>query len=214
MTDDLPALRLYAANSATLAERYETVEPAQLFAPVLDLLPPPPARLADIGAGSGRDAAWFAGQGYPVTAVEPVAELRAEAQRRHPAARIDWVMDHLPLLPGLRGGATRFDLVTAIAVWHHLNPDQQGQAMASLSDLLLPGGLLILSLRHGPINPDAGLYAADPEAAMALAAGQGLTLMRRAKAGSVQARDHGAGIEWTWLALSREVRGHRTDQGR
>ena len=58
MTDDLPALRLYAANSASLAERYETIEPARLFAPVLDLLPPPPARLADIGAGSGRDAAW------------------------------------------------------------------------------------------------------------------------------------------------------------
>lgn len=203
MTDDLPALRVYAAHGAALAQRYETIEPARLFAPVLDLLPPPPARLADIGAGSGRDAAWFAGQGYHVTAVEPVAQLRAEGQQRHRDTGIDWIADHLPMLSGLHRLGHRFDLVTGIAVWHHLDADQQARAMAGLSGLLADDGLLILSLRHGPLAPEAGVYLADPAHAISLAKDLGLTELRQVKAGSVQPGNLVEGIDWTWLVLAR-----------
>ncbi|BBE11144.1 hypothetical protein HH1059_20120 [Halorhodospira halochloris] len=53
--------------------------------------------MLDIGAGSGRDAAWLAEQGHDVVAVEPAAELRQEAQRRHPDEWISWLGNMVPI---------------------------------------------------------------------------------------------------------------------
>jgi protein-L-isoaspartate O-methyltransferase len=39
-------------------------------------LPAPPARVLDVGAGSGRDAAWLTSLGLEVVAVEPSVALR------------------------------------------------------------------------------------------------------------------------------------------
>lgn len=199
MTDN-PALAIYAANSAAMAEKYEAIAARAHFAPVLDLFPAPPARVADIGAGSGRDAAWFAAGGYPVTAAEPVAELRTEAARRHAGAPIEWVADVLPDLAGLHSRGP-FDLITLSAVWHHLSPAVRAQAMGALAGLLAPGGLLILSLRHGSEMPDRGVYLPDVEGALALAAGQGLVLLRQVETDADQPENRHAGIRWAWLAL-------------
>src|SRR5919201_6232747 len=35
-------------------------------------LPPPPARVLDVGGGPGRYAAWMAGSGYAVHLVDPI----------------------------------------------------------------------------------------------------------------------------------------------
>lgn len=199
MTDN-PALAIYAANSAAMAEKYEAIAARAHFAPVLDLFPAAPARVADIGAGSGRDAAWFAAAGYPVTAAEPVAELRAEAVRRHPGSGVDWVAHALPDLAGLRDRGP-FDLITLSAVWHHVPPSDRAQAMDALAGLLARGGRLVMSLRHGPDMPDRGVYPPDVAGALTLAAGQGLTLLRRVETEADQAHDLHAGIRWTWLAF-------------
>ena len=37
------------------------------------LLPPPPARILDVGGGPGRYAAWLSGRGYSVTLLDPVS---------------------------------------------------------------------------------------------------------------------------------------------
>lgn len=200
MTD--PAQAIYAANAAAMAAKYEAISASDHFAPVADLLPAPSARVADIGAGSGRDAVWLAGQGHRVTAAEPVAELRAEALRRHPGAAVRWVADGLPDLTEL-GRFAPFDLVTLSAVWHHLQPRLRVLAMAGLSGLLAPGGRLILSLRHGPEMPDLGVHAPDVEGTLAMADRQGLTLTRRVQAKADEQSNRDAGILWTWLALSR-----------
>ena len=54
-----------------LARRYEAVSAPDLHGPVADLIPPGPVRALDVGAGSGRDAAWLAKMGHQVLAVEP-----------------------------------------------------------------------------------------------------------------------------------------------
>ena len=60
------------------------------------LLPTAPALMLDIGAGSGRDAAWLAAAGHQMLAVEPAAALRQHGQRLHPDERICWLDDRPP----------------------------------------------------------------------------------------------------------------------
>jgi Tellurite resistance protein TehB len=60
----------YDAHASDLVGRYEAVDPANLHNWLRGLLPDTPGTVLDIGAGSGRDAAWFSAQGYDVIAVE------------------------------------------------------------------------------------------------------------------------------------------------
>jgi ubiquinone/menaquinone biosynthesis C-methylase UbiE len=46
------------------------------------------SRALDVGAGSGRDAAWLVSRGFEVWAVEPSEVMRREAQKRHAEASI------------------------------------------------------------------------------------------------------------------------------
>ena len=102
----------YDAQAAELAARYDQPALLESYSPVEDLIASTSAdSLAlDIGAGSGRDAAWLASKGYEVVAVEPSSGMRDEAQRRHEDTRIRWLDDRLPGLvngggiPGQCGG--------------------------------------------------------------------------------------------------------------
>ncbi|MDH6569260.1 protein-L-isoaspartate O-methyltransferase [Streptomyces sp. SAI-208] len=76
----------YAESAERLGRVYESVSFEDVHGALLDLLPPAPARVLDVGAGTGRDAAALAGRGYTVDAVEPVAELRRVAERLHPGS--------------------------------------------------------------------------------------------------------------------------------
>jgi protein-L-isoaspartate O-methyltransferase len=60
----------YDAHASDLVGRYEAVDAANLHNWLRGLLPDTPGTVLDIGAGSGRDAAWFSAQGYDVIAVE------------------------------------------------------------------------------------------------------------------------------------------------
>ena len=72
--------------AASAAARFETHNAAALNAWLTDLLPQSGAVIMDVGAGSGRDAAWLASLGHEVLAVEPSAAMRAEAHRLHAQA--------------------------------------------------------------------------------------------------------------------------------
>lgn len=54
---------------------------------LLSHLPPPPARVLDVGCGFGVTAELLHGRGYQVTALAPSAELIAYAQAQHPGPR-------------------------------------------------------------------------------------------------------------------------------
>lgn len=93
-------------------------------------MPNQPGLACDIGAGSGRDAAWLAGKGWDVIAVEPAAELRRlgeefTSRQQHQAGSVSWLDDHLPELKCLRALDQRFQIILISAVWVHLKPAKQ-----------------------------------------------------------------------------------------
>lgn len=102
----------------------------------------------DIGAGSGRDANWLAEKGWNVIAVEPCKEFREQAQRGSHVSVI-WQDDELPELKSLRTAGHRFNLILLSAVWMHVLPKKRERAFRIISELLVPGGILVLTLRHG-----------------------------------------------------------------
>ena len=77
--------------------------------------------------------------------------MRAHGQRLHPSPAIEWLDDSLPELARVRARNRRFDLVMMTAVWMHLDEAERTRAMASVAGLVAPGGLMTLSLRHGPV---------------------------------------------------------------
>lgn len=198
MTEDA-AQAIYADNAGALARRYDSVTTDTVLAGLTDLIPPPPAPVLDIGAGSGRDTAWFQSRGHAVTAAEPVAAFRAMIARRVPAATV--VDSALPALDGLSG---QHALILVNAVWHHLDPAHRDIALGRLADLLTPDGRLFLALRRGPVPAGAPLHDLDPAAEIARAAAAGLALIRRHDAPAHDQDTAAAGISWTWLALAKD----------
>jgi 2-polyprenyl-3-methyl-5-hydroxy-6-metoxy-1,4-benzoquinol methylase len=132
--------------------RFEAISSVILYMPVADLLPASPSRIVDIGAGTGRDAAWLAGMGHDVTAVEPVDALREAGIALHRSLGIAWLNDRLPDLLDLKSRG-RFDCLILSGVWQHLDDDQRRTAMHNFVPLLAPGAVMIMSLRHGPGAP-------------------------------------------------------------
>ncbi|MEM8601262.1 MAG: class I SAM-dependent methyltransferase [Bacteroidota bacterium] len=132
----------------------------------LGVLPPPPSRVLDVGAGIGRDAAVMAKRGYSVVAVEPLATFREAGQQRSASADVTWVDDALPDLASFETVGS-LDFVLASAVWHHLEPAAQDAALRRGAMLVRPGGVVALSLRHGPggagrhLHPTSGARMLD-----------------------------------------------------
>lgn len=190
----------YAQDAHALAEAYESVPFEAVHAPVLDLLPEPPAAVLDVGAGSGRDAAWLAERGHEVVAVEPVQPLRAEAERHHPSPRIRWLDDALPDLARVRRSGCTFDLVWVSAVWMHVAPGARTRAFRKLVSLLRPGGAIMISLRQGPPPRERPMAPASAGEVEALARRHGLLTVRSACAPDALGRTD---VRWEvlWLQL-------------
>ncbi|PAU76414.1 hypothetical protein CK501_15880 [Halovibrio salipaludis] len=137
-------------------------------------LPESPGSALDVGAGSGRDAAALASRGWHVLAAEPATALRqlGENAARHLA--VEWCEDHLPELSHVRTLDHRFDLILVSAVWMHLPPSQRNTAFQVLTDLLSPGGILVITLRHGPGDGERVFYETNRDELERLAESQSL----------------------------------------
>jgi 2-polyprenyl-3-methyl-5-hydroxy-6-metoxy-1,4-benzoquinol methylase len=193
-------IEAYAAASPKLIDRFNAVSSQDLFKPMADLLPRSPARVVDIGAGPGRDAAWLASMGHTVLVVEPVKEFRDAGMAAHSMLKIEWIDDRLPeLVETKRHG--QFELIVLCAVWQHLDESQRLIAMRSLTELTIPGGLLIMSLRHGPDVPERAVYPIVPQETVGLAMREGFKLLREVEAESMQPANQLNGVHWTWLAF-------------
>jgi len=194
----------YAASATPeLIAGYDALPPEQIYATVRDFLPRSPVRIADIGAGTGRDAAWFARQGHRVLAVEPVSAFREAGAELH-GDRVEWLDDQLPQLARLQPRGP-FDLVLLCAVWHHLDTAGRARAMPALAHVVAPGGRLILSLRHDPDADGRLSFPAPPEEAIGLAHAAGLNLTHQAEAEAVHAESRAKGVRWTWLVLTKSA---------
>ena len=194
----------YAEQAEALVGRYDGLSFAHVHKDVLHLIPRRSSRVLDIGAGTGRDAAALAAMGHRVVAVEPVVEFRISAAALHPSPQIEWLDDHLPELAHLSRRGDRFGLILLSAVWMHLDQDQRRQAMPRVASRLLEGGILVLSLRHGPVPPDRRMFDVSAEETIQLASLEDLRLELRLD--NQPPALPMAGVNWTRLAFSKAQR--------
>ena len=192
----------YGDAAQALAARYENIDFETLHADVLHLFPHASADVLDIGAGSGRDAAAFARRGHRVMAVEPTEGLRREGERIHRGLPIEWLDDTLPRLDAVRATGRRFDLVMLTAVWMHLDLAQRRAGMDALVALLAPRGLVVMSLRHGPVPAGRRMFDVSADETIALGAELGLVACYRGTRNDAQLRR-----DVTWSVVAMAMRG-------
>jgi SAM-dependent methyltransferase len=196
----LDVIDAYDGQAGILAERYEAVSSEQMLADVLPVIPGGGAsKLAlDVGAGTGRDAAWLTSLGYEVVAAEPAAGMRRVAAEKHRSSGIRWVSDALPSLDHVHGLGLGYDLVLLSAVWQHVSPADRPRSFRKLATLMKPGGVLVMTLRHGPAPPEMQMHSTSSAEIEGLARTHGLEVLRVAASSDQGGR---AGVTWDVMAL-------------
>ncbi|MFT3728667.1 MAG: class I SAM-dependent methyltransferase [Terricaulis sp.] len=193
-----PGTQGYSAEAPHLLKLYEERPFTEAHPGIVERIPPAPLNVLDIGAGTGRDAAWFAARGDQVIAVEPTREMRDGAIALHPAPNITWIDDGFPDLTSVRGKT--FDLVWMSAVWMHFDASERAAMFPNVAALVAPRGALMISLRHGSIPPGRRMFDVSGEETVARAAQAGLAC---AYSGYGQSRRDPT-AHWTRLWLVRE----------
>jgi SAM-dependent methyltransferase len=194
----------YAEEAEDLFKRYESISGAETHKAILHLIPAAESHVLDVGAGTGRDAAWFASMGHRVTAVEPTEAMRLPAMKLHPSPAIEWLDDSLPELALVRRRGEPFDLILLSAVWMHFDSAQRREAMASLAALLRIGGTLIMRVRHGPVPQGRRMFEIPDEETIELAGAHDLHTVLNLRTESTLQANRDAGVSWTHLAFARK----------
>ncbi len=83
----------------------------------------------------------------------------------------------------------------------HLDPEEQGRGMQRIAALLKPGGLLCLTLRHGPVPAERRMFEVSGGDTMRLAAAAGLTPLVHLE--NQVAVSGNPGVTWTRLAFRK-----------
>jgi len=198
VSDDVIAT--YDEQAAELAHRYDQQALLAAYRPIENVLEPstPDALALDVGAGSGRDAAWLVSKGYEVVAVEPSTGMRYEGVRRHSDEKIRWLDDRLPGLSRVHELGLTFDLILLSAVWQHIAPNDRQRAFRKMTALLKPGGLMLMTLRQGPAPHDRPMHPVTLTEVEALAKGFGLEVFKVADQEDELSR---ADVRWTTVLL-------------
>ena len=192
----------YASEADALVRQYESFSFADVHRRILHLIPQSPARILDIGAGTGRDAAGLAEMGHIVTAVEPTAAMRLHGIRLHPSPRIEWLDDSLPDLSVVSARGETFSVVLLTSVWMHLDEAQRSRAMSRIAALVQPDGVMSLTLRHGPVPAGRRMFDVTPAETIALAEAEGLLCVLKLEGGEGLLGK--PGVTWDRLAFQRQ----------
>ena len=104
--------------------------------------------------------------------------MRAAAARLHQEARIHWIDDTLPALGAVTRSGLSFDLILMSAVWMHVSTGDRPRAFRKLVNLLKPGGLIAITLRHGPAEPERAINTVSLAEIEALARNHGAFIER------------------------------------
>ncbi len=202
----------YNAGAPTLAPGYEDLPFEDVHASVLDLLPDQGACVLDMGAGTGRDSAWFAANGYKVVAAEPAAEMLHIGKALHASPDIRWMDDSLPALEKVLRSKLTFDLIWLSAVWMHVPTSARARAFRKLVSVMSPGGSMMLTLRQGPPPAERPMEPATAADVEVLARRHGLQTVRSERVPDVFGRD---GIAWevNWLQLPDDGTGALPPRG-
>ncbi|MEP4196166.1 MAG: class I SAM-dependent methyltransferase [Aliishimia sp.] len=186
----------YTADAASLMSEYDRIDPAVLYQHVAEFMPKAGERVLDVGAGTGRDAAFWGAMGCDVTAVEPVAALWT-----HP--ELPFIEDKLPHLDKIQALQSSFDVIILTGVFHHLPPDARETAIPVLASLLKPAGRLVMSLRHGPSPRGRPAFPFDQKSEEKITANHGLKKNFQKSTPSIGPANIAAGVTWTWLVLGK-----------
>lgn len=156
---DNSTLSAYDRNAKAFADDWESQPmPSDLQAIVREYFTGGPT--ADIGCGSGRDAAWLNAHGYPTQGFDASESLLIEARKRHPS--INFVSATLPDLDVIADCS--FTNVFCETVIMHLDASEITRGVERLLAILAPGGTLYLSWRvtkdHDGRDKFGRLYAA------------------------------------------------------
>lgn len=154
---------VYSRDAQRFFEQYQSLRFEDVHRNWLAYLPQQPGFALDIGAGSGRDAAALASRGWDVLAVEPAEGLRELGEQATQGLSVQWLKDRLPDLQHVRALSYRFQLILVSAVWMHLPPSQRERAFRIVSELLAPGGVLVITLRHGPGDGERKFYEVNAQ---------------------------------------------------
>jgi SAM-dependent methyltransferase len=119
----------------------------------LDLLPPPPRRLLDVGCGEGRLGAVYTERGYEVVGIDASPRLVEAARERH-----DAIVGDATALPFAEAS---FELVTMFMSLHDF--DEPAAAVAEAARVLRAGGQLCLAVEH-PFSTAGAFESREPHA--------------------------------------------------
>jgi len=138
-----PALDYFNDRAAELAAQYNALDREKVHADLLSLLPEGKVlRVLDVGAGSGADAAMFAGKGHQVVASEPADNLRNEAIKTFQNKNINWNAEALPDFGSGVQSAAPYDVVTSVGVFQYLDQKDRVNALKKMFSLVADRGFL------------------------------------------------------------------------
>lgn len=135
-----------ALSFGQVAEEYDRWRPSYPDAAVDWLAPPAPARVADVGAGTGKLTSLLLARGLTVEAVEPDPRMLAVLARNNPDARL-----HPRDSASLPAEDGTLDAVLVADAWHWFDVEA---TTTELRRALKPGGWLGLVWNVGaPVEP-------------------------------------------------------------
>ena len=191
----------YVQDADFLIEAYEAISSVNVLSYVSEFIPPNASNIIDIGAGTGRDAAWLASKGHDVLAVEPVGEFRQAGANIHSSSNITWLNDSLPCLSQVISNGQLYDLALLVAVWHHIPNEEKLASLNNARRVLNENGVLILSVRNGPGTLSRTCYSFSAKQTIGLANRCNLTLIANQAAQSVQKHNQESNVSWHWLVF-------------
>jgi SAM-dependent methyltransferase len=165
MNEELPATRWELGENGGFAvhftELIESGADIEGEARLADAMLSRGATVLDAGAGFGRIGGALQARGHHVVAAEKDADLVAMAAERHPGLPMVST-DILALTPELladAGHPTAYDLVVMVGnVIVLLAPDTERRALATLRDLLAPGGRILVGFHPTRTHGNARDY--------------------------------------------------------
>jgi len=195
-------INAYAEDAHFLIQSFEAISADDVLSHIVDFIPKTTGKIIEIGAGTGRDAAWLASKGWGVLAVEPVSEFRQAGQSLHPSPLIEWCNDSLPFLSRILQRNEQYELALLVSVWQHVPKEAKLTSLTNLHSILQKEGRLILSVRNGPGSITRKCYPTSAKETVDIAQLCGFQLLSSQRVPSVQIGNQQAQVTWTWLVFT------------